>query len=160
MTQWTPPLLFVREPFKLEGGRELIQTLGELTKPVQRNAMMRTLKREIQPLADAVKARAPYDYGDLQENYFVGTRLTRRQRAMSAQMFDTKATAELHFGTADPAGMMNEFGLGNNPVQAHFRPEWEGRKHSIRDGIAKTLGNDIVAAGVRAAKRRAKVGRR
>lgn len=152
-----------REPFKLEGGRELIQTLGELTKPTQRAMLMRNLRRAIKPLAEAVKAAAPYDWGDLQENLIVGTRLVKRQREMnlfggkSPAGFGFKdATAELHFGTADPAGLMNEFGLGNNPVNPFFRPHWEGMKYSIRDEIAKTLGDDIVNAGVRAAKRRAR----
>lgn len=140
----------------LEGADELVHTFGELTKPTQRNALMRTMRAAIKPLADAVKARAPYEWGDLQENYFTGTRLTKRQRSMAKQFGDPRSSAELHFGTADPAGMMSEFGLGNNPVQPHFRPEWEGRKHSIRDEIARTLGDQIVAAGVRAHRRRAR----
>lgn len=146
----------VRERFGLEGADELIKTFDELTRPTQRNALMRTMRHEIKPLADAVKARAPYEWGDLEENLFVGTRLTKRQASMARTHGDRRSQAELHFGTADPAGMMSEFGLGNNPVNPFFRPEWESRKRSIRDGIARRLGSEIVAAGVRAHRRRAR----
>lgn len=146
-----------REPFRLDGAEELIKTFGELTRPTQRNALMRRLRKEIQPLADAVKAKAPYEWGDLESNLLVGTRLTKRQSSMARANGDKRSQAELHFGTADPAGMMSEFQLGNNRNSApFFRPEWEGRKRAIRDAIARNLGNDIVEAGVRAAKRRAK----
>ena len=118
---------------------------------------MRTLRREIKPLADAVKAKAPYQFGDLEGNLFIGTRLTKRQRAMSRELLKP-STAELHFGTADPAGFLNEFALGphNKDAIPFFRPEWEGRKRAIRDAIGKSLGDEIVAAGVRAARRRAR----
>lgn len=147
----------MRVPFRLDGAEELRHALGELPKATKRNALMRVLRKEIEPLAGAVKAGAPYKFGDLKANLFTGTKLTRRQRSMAGDMFrGLKATAELHFGTADPAGMMEEFGLGHNAVHPFFRPEWEGRKRSILDGIGRTLGDEIVAAGVRAARRKAK----
>jgi hypothetical protein len=143
------------QPFHLEGASELIKTFGELTRPTQRNALMRTLRKEIKPLAEAVKSRAPYEWGDLEESLVVGTRLTKRQASMARQFGDRRSTAELHFGTADPAGFLSEFGLGNNyNVTPFFRPEWEGRKYQIRDNIARTLGSEIVNAGVRAHRRR------
>jgi hypothetical protein len=144
-----------RTALGLQGVDELVKTFGELTRPTQRNALMRTLKQVIQPLADAVKSKAPHHFGDLEENLLVGTRLTRRQAAMSRKHYDAKATAELHFGTADPAGFLNEFQLGHNARSApFFRPEWESRKYSIRDDIARTLGSQIIAAGERAFRRK------
>jgi hypothetical protein len=103
-----------------------------------------------------VKAGAPYKFGDLRENLSAGTKLTRRQASMARQFGDPRSSAEIHFGTADPAGMMNEFGLGNNPVNPFFRREWEGSKSGILASIGRTLGDQITAAGVRAAKRRAR----
>lgn len=145
--------------FRLDGADELYRTLGELTKPTQRNVLMRTLREDnaFGFLQAAVKANAPYEFGDLRQNLFMGTRLTRRQRSMP--VFDRKATAEVHFGTADPAGFLNEFGLANNPLQPFFRPEWEGRKQSILASLGRTLGEQIVNAGVRAAKKKARSGR-
>lgn len=143
-------------PFVLKGGPALYQTLGELTRPTQRNALMRTLKQEIQPLADAVKAATPVKFGDLEGSEIVGTKLTKRQRSLDRRAAEGPATATLHFGTADPAGMMEEFGLGNNPIHSYFRPEWEARKMSILEGIGNTLGDEIVSAGVRAARRNAR----
>jgi hypothetical protein len=147
-----------REPFRLDGAEELIKTFGELTRPTQRNALLRTAKEAIEPLAAAVKARAPYEWGDLDENLLVGTRLTRRQASMARSFGDKRSQVEVHFGTADPAGMMNEFQLGphNKNSAPFFTPEWEGRKYKMRDDVGRILGEQIVSAGVRAARRRAR----
>lgn len=140
----------MKADFQLEGVGDVLRAFDALTVPTQRNALMRVLRREIEPLAKDVEAAAPYKWGDLKENLFTGTRLTRRQR----QMMDVgPATAELHFGTADPAGMMEEFGLANNPMRPFFRPAWEGRKRGILDGIGRTLGTEIIRAGERAARK-------
>lgn len=113
---------------------------------------MRVLRREVKPLADAVKAKVSVRYGDLEASLISGTRLTRSQQRQSGP----KQTAELHFGTDDPAGMWEEFGSIRNDPNPVFRPEWEGRKVQIRDNIGKTLGNEIVQAGVRAGRKRAR----
>jgi hypothetical protein len=150
----------IRERAGIEGVDELIATFGELTKPTQRNTLKRTLKESIQPLADAVKVKAPVKWGDLEESLIVGTKLTPHQaRGSRAFIKSMDNYFELHFGTADPAGMMEEFGLGNSPLNPFFRPEWEARKWNIRDDIAKRLWSDIKAAGERAHRKRMKARR-
>lgn len=137
------------QPFRLDGVADVLKAFDSLTAATRRNTLMRVLRQEIKPLADAVKAKAPVKFGDLEESLITGTKLTKRQ----ASMRDRKATAELHFGTADPAGFWNEFGLAGNPLQPFFRPEWEGRKMAILAGIGKTLGSEIVEAGARAGRK-------
>jgi hypothetical protein len=61
--------------------------------------------------------------------------------------------AQLHFGTSDPAGMMNEFGNYHMEAQPFFRAEWEGRKYKIIDDIGDILGPQIEAAGARLRKK-------
>lgn len=140
----------MRGKFELEGVGDVLRAFDALKPPTQRNALMRVLRQEIKPLEKDVVAAAPYKWGDLKENLFTGTRLTKRQK----QMLDVKpATAELHFGTADPAGLMEEFGLGNNSMRAFFRPAWEGHKRGILARIGQTLGDSIIKAGVRAARK-------
>jgi hypothetical protein len=143
----------VKQPFRLDGVGDVLRALTALTPPTQKNALMRTLRREIAPLADAVKAKSPLLFGDLEESLITGTKLTRSQRREAGR----KPTAELHFGTTDPAGMWEEFGSIHNDANPFFRPEWEGRKYSIRDNIGRTMGNEIVQAGVRAARKRARM---
>lgn len=140
----------VRPQLGIEGVGDVLKAFDALTVPTRRNALMRVLRREIEPLEKDVVAAAPYKWGDLKENLFTGTRLTKRQR----QMLEVKpSTAELHFGTADPAGLMEEFGLGNNPMRPFFRPAWEGHKRAILTGIGNTLGSEIIRAGERAARK-------
>lgn len=148
----------MRGKLGLEGVPELIAALGTLTQATQRNQLRAVLKDEIKPLADDVIASAPYRYGDLKENLFIGTRLTKRQRQM---LPDKPTTAEIHFGTADPAGMMEEFGLGpHNDPNPFFRPAWEARKLSILEGIRTNLGSRIMAAAARAKRKALKRGKR
>lgn len=143
--------------FRLDGGRAVLDTLADLPKPTRRNLLMRTMRTEIEPLAAAVRAKAPYLWGDLEQGLHIGpsSKLTRRQRGQDREIMGPNA-AVLHFGTADPAGMMNEFGLGNNPPQPFFRSEWESRKMGILRGIGQTLGSQIEAAAARRARKLAR----
>lgn len=146
-----------REPAGIKGVAELVATFRELTRPTQRNALKRTLQTAIEPLADAVKAKSPVKWGDLEESLTTGVKLTKRQASLNRPQFKSYDNYfELHFGTSDPAGMMEEFGLGNNPEKAFFRPEWEARKRSIRDSIAEELAKNIISAGERAYRKRMK----
>ena len=148
----------MRGKLGLEGVPELIAAFGTLTEATQRNQLRAVLRDEIKPLSDDVIAAAPYKYGDLKENLFIGTRLTKRQRQM---LPDRPYTAELHFGTADPAGMMEEFGLGpHNEANPFFRPAWENRKRSILEGIRTNLGTKIMAAAARAKRKALKRGKK
>lgn len=113
---------------------------------------MRTLRTVIKPMASAVTAAAPYYFGDLQENLSTGVKLTRRQARMNKEG-KGDFEAQLHFGTSDPAGMMNEFGNVNMEAQPFFRAEWEGRKYKMIDDIGNILGPQIEAAGVRLHKK-------
>lgn len=138
----------------MEGSEALYAVFRDLPKATKRNVMLRTLKAVIEPLANAVANKAPYSTGYLSAHQFVGEHryLTRRQRRMERkEMGEFEAT--VHFGTADPAGMMNEFGNVHQAAQPYFRQEWEARKLKMVDDIGDTLGPQIEAAGLRAAKK-------
>ncbi len=133
----------------------MIANLRKLTKATRRNQLRRVLKDAIEPLAKAVVARAPERYGDLKKNLVVGTKLTKRQKQISG-----KSEVQLHFGTADPAGMMEEFGLANNRDSSpFFRPEWESRKRGIQTFIGQNLWVLVKNAADRAERKKAR-GRR
>jgi hypothetical protein len=153
-------LVRVRERAGIQGVDELIATMRDLTRPTQRNALRRTAKDAMAPLADAVKAKSPVKWGDLEESLTVGTKLTPRQRSLNRPFVKSMENYfELHFGTSDPAGMMEEFQLGNSTNSApFFRPEWEARKRSMRDAVANDLWTNIKAAGERAYRKRKRKG--
>lgn len=142
----------MKADFKLEGAEELLANLRKLTNATKRNQLRGVLKDAIAPLAQAVKARAPKRYGDLEKNLIVGTKLTKRQRSDA-----TKSEVQIHFGTADPAGMMEEFQLAHNQSSTpFFRPEWEGQKRSILDFIGREMGMRIQRAADRADRKKAR----
>lgn len=143
--------------FRLEGARELYATFAKLPRATQRNALMRVLKEAIEPLAFAVAQKAPYETGYLAAHQFTGpTSMLNKSQRKKERRDAGKFEAMIHFGTADPAGLMNEFGTINQAAQPFFRSEWESQKNAILREIQNSLGRQIEAAGRRYAKRLAK----
>lgn len=141
----------VGPPFRMTGQRELYAKFAQLPKATQRNVLLRTLKEAIAPLAAAVTAKVPYLTGTLEEHQFTGEtrQLTRRQKRMEQRADRGQFVALVHFGTADPAGMMNEFGNAHQAPQPYFRQEWEARKVGLITTIGEILGPQIEAAAAR-----------
>ena len=138
----------------MEGSERLYKVFAELPRATQRNVLLRTLKEVIEPLANAVANKAPYLTGYLSAHQFIGPdrMLTRRQRRMEREERGD-FVAKVHFGTADPAGMMNEFGNAHQAAQPYFRQEWEARRMGMVTDIGDRLGPEIEAAAARIAKR-------
>lgn len=133
-------------PFRLEGGRQVLDNLAELPKATQKNVLKRVLTKALEPIASNVKAKAPHLFGDLEKDLHIGVKLNKRQTALNKA---DKASTEVHFGTSDPAGMMNEFGNSRQAAQPFFRSEWEGGKHNALESIKRDLGSEIMAAVAR-----------
>lgn len=145
--------------FNLEGRDALYATFAELPRTTQRNVLLRTLKAQTAKLAPIVQRGAPVLYGDLAESLIEGEHrsLTRRQKRMEKRGAG-KFEATVHFGTADPAGFLNEFGTSEMPAQPFFRQVWEAEKYNMLRGIEQDLGPQIVAAAERIARKNARKG--
>lgn len=143
----------MKQPFRLDGSRQLLDTLKQLPTTTERSILRGTLKDALKPLAKEVKANAPTLWGDLEDDLHIGTRLNRRQASLNRA---DKATVEVHFGTNDPAGMMNEFGNANMAAQPFFRRAWSFHQLPILNFIKSDLGTRIVKGAERIAKRRAR----
>lgn len=137
-------------PFRMDGGRQLLDVLADLPKSTQSATLRRVMKKAIEPIAENVKANAPTRYGDLEEDLKVGTKLNKRQRALNRE---NKGETQLHFGTVDPAGIANEFGNSHQRAQPFFRSEWEGGKAGALRTIEQELGTEIVKTAERRARR-------
>jgi len=88
-------------------------------------------------------------------NEIIGTRLNRRQAGMNRKM--GKAEVEVHVGTADPAGIQQEFGNVNQSASPALRPAWdsEGGERAM-NRIGEFMWPEIDRAVGRQAKRAAK----
>lgn len=141
---------------KLEGGKELARALEELPKTTARNTLDRGLKKVAKPVQTVWKSLAPKDEGHYAESIIVGKRLTRPQ-ARDAKR-EGKHFAEIHVGTADPAGMQQEFGNINHPAQPSGRPAWDATKDNALKDFGTELGKEIEKSAARLAKKAAKFG--
>jgi HK97 gp10 family phage protein len=140
---------------RIEGLQDLTQTLlRDLPESVGRNSIRRTLRKRAEPVRDAWKANAPKDEGHYAESIVIGTRLTRRQAREAKR--DGKRFAEIHIGTADPAGQQQEFGNVNHPAQPSGRPAWESKKAGVLLGIGEDFRADLERTAARRARKLAK----
>lgn len=140
---------------KVEGFKELDRALGELPKATARNVLKRTLKKAAQPVLDDWVANEPRRTGHLALSTVIGTRLTRRQASEARK--DGKYFAEVHVGTADPAGQFQEFGTFKEPAQPSGRPAWEKNKERALEIIGKELGGEIEKSAAKLARKAARL---
>lgn len=144
---------------KVTGLRQLDRALGELPKSTGKAVLRRVLKKAAQPIADHAEALAPVDKGTLKHSIGVGTKLTSRQKAQHRKMFKSdKASVEMFAGAGGlPSAHNQEFGNEHNGPQPFMRPAWAATKMQVLDTIKDDLGDEIIAAAKRLAKRQAKL---
>ena len=130
---------------KIEGLREMDAALGELSKAVARNTLIRVGKAALEPMAEVARSLAPDDPetggNDLKASIVVGTKLTARQKRLAKK--EPKDFATVHMGTADPAGIQQEFGNVNHGPQSFMRPAFQSEAQATIDRVAKGLKPEI-----------------
>lgn len=142
--------------FKFEGGRELERALGEMKKATAKAVGRRALKKAADPILAAYNARTVVATGTLLDNELVGTKLNRRQAAMNRKM--GKSEVEVHIGTADPAGIQQEFGNVRQAAVPALRPAWDAEGGETALGrIGSELAIEIEKTAARAARRTARL---
>jgi HK97 gp10 family phage protein len=143
-----------RQVFRIEGMRELEQALGELPKATGKAVLRRVLIEAGEPIARAARAVAPRDVGTLVESIDVGTKLSRRQRSQHRKM----STVEVHVGPGpNPQAITQEFGTWRHRAQPFMRPAWDAERMNALDRCVTLLGNRIVEAAQRAARKSARL---
>jgi HK97 gp10 family phage protein len=142
----------------VEGLRELDAALGNLPKATGKNVLRRVLKKAGQPIAEEAEERAPVLTGALQISIGVGTKLTKRQSKLHRKMFkDDRASAEMFVGAGGLAqATQAEFGNEHQAAEPYMRPAWDGNKDEALDIIATDLGDEIMKAARRLAKKAAR----
>lgn len=135
---------------RVDGLREIDEALGKLGKTTGRNVLRRVGIARLEPMAEAMRARAPVDAGDLKESIAVSTKNPRRNRKQS--------TVEVHAGPGrHPQGHLREFGGDKHPPQPFVRPAWDAGNDELRAGIGDDLWAEISKAAARQAKKAAKL---
>lgn len=145
--------------FRIDGLRELELALTQLPKATARAALRRVGIKALQPMADIARELAPDDPEtggkDLRASITVGTSLNARQRKLQKRR-DDKAFVEVFMGTADLAGVPQEFGTVNHGPQPFMRPAYAREAENAIRIVAAELGGEIDKTVRRYAARQAK----
>lgn len=143
-----------RQTFKIEGLAELDEALTELPKATARNVLLRTLKKQGEPIRADGERNAPKDKGGLKASYMVGTKLSRRQKAKNKKESDV----EVYVGPGPAAkGVQTEFGNAHQAPHPHLRPAFDGNVSRVLDGIRDDLAAEIDKTVQRLAKKAARL---
>lgn len=137
--------------YDLKGFRELDATLQELGKSPAKRYGRKALREGGAPILTAYKARTKVKSGNLLASETMGTKLNQRQRRMNRR--EGPSDVEIHIGTADPAGLQEEFGI-HQAANPALTQAWdnEGGEAAL-NRIGKSLGQSIEKAARRAARR-------
>jgi hypothetical protein len=151
----------MKTSFRVEGFDSLNATLSEMSKGLAKGALTRiavnALKDEFVPVASAMAPDDPATGGnDLKSSIVAGpaSRLNIRQKRLNKKR-DDKSFGEGFAGTADPAGIAQEFGNVNHGPQPFMRPALRQTTKPIMDHVAKNTWPEVEKTALRAAKRRA-----
>lgn len=138
------------EKFKLEGFRELEKALLELETATAKRISNLALRKASEPILEAYKAKTTVRSGALVENETIGKRLNPRQKRMTPRPGPSEAV--VHIGTADPAGIQEEFG-GRQAANPSLTPAWdsEGGRTAL-ERLKKLLWASIGRAAAKAAR--------
>lgn len=163
---------------QVEGLKALDAALGQLPKSIGKSVLNRTLIKAGQPIADAAKAAAPVDTGDLRDSIKVSARTKNTVGkaefgaamraglgvgAARAALRDARRAAgpssfaEMFVGPETRKGVIRyahliEFGKHNAPAEPYMRPAWDANKDRALAIIRAELGNEIIAAARRVAR--------
>lgn len=140
---------------KMEGLADLERALMELPKSTAKATLRRVLKLAAKPVEAAMVAKAPKLTGALQISIRSGTKLTKRQQRFAKK--EGKSSSEIYIGTADPAGIPQEFGTFDQNAQPFARPAWEETQVGALVTIGAELGTEIEKSRARLAAKAARL---
>lgn len=166
---------------KIEGLRELEESLKQLTKATGRATMRRALIKAAQPIVDHARRLAPVDTGHLKTNIIASARIRNtvghaeysqtlrsggsKAEAVTALRSARRAAnggntfAEIGVGPAVPTPYAHlvEFGTVKMPAQPFLRPAWDAEKDGALHTIADNLRIEIDKSATRARNKAARL---
>ncbi len=140
---------------KVDGLAELDFALTELPKSTAKATLRRVLKQAAAPVEAAMVAKAPKLTGALKVSIRSGTKLTKRQQRFAKK--EGKSSSEIYVGTADPAGVAQEFGTFDQNAQPFGRPAWDETQDEALAIISENLGTEIEKSRERLAAKAARL---
>lgn len=172
---------FTRMTFKVDGLRELGESLEDFSKATSGNILKRAVSAAGAMIAEEAIRLAPRDHGDLKREIKVGKAKiitpgkaafakamreggTRAEAVAAARAANRSAggtgrSAVTQVGPTKRAGqgILQEFGTAHHKAQPFMRPAWDTHGPRAVDVMKETLVEEIDKAKKRAAKRAARI---
>lgn len=166
---------------KIEGFRELEDSLKQFSRSTGKNVLGRALAKAAEPVRAAAEAKAPKDTGALQLSIKTIIRRNLRNKGMVLAVIGPQMGAYRTLTNPTPyvrgvkRGTMRtyqigsspgvygnwvEFGTSDTPAQPFMRPAWEAHKDGALEIMKTELAVEIDKAAARAARKAAKLAAR
>ena len=140
----------------LSGFKEVDQMLGELPKATGKRILRKIGIDALEPVAAAMRARAPVADRDLVDSITVGTKLAKSQRRFSGFNggFKDPHIVVVHAGPGThPQAITQEIGTINHAPQAFVFPAWEMTRIGVLNYVAGEIGDVVLKAASRHRKK-------
>lgn len=139
------------DQFKVTGLKALEAALLEMATTEAKRLGRLALRNAAKPILAEYKARTTVLTGALVQNEVAGTRLNKRQRSITPRPGPSEI--EIHIGTSDPAGLMEEFGNRNQVASPALTPAWDKEGgETAANRIGEQLGAGLERYAARAKK--------
>jgi HK97 gp10 family phage protein len=155
--------------FEVSGFKELEQALRALPKATGKNALRRTARGALEPMAAIAAARAPHRSGRLGYSISVSEKRTRRAKGATTRyvgggMFRAAASKGIEMAMGPGAGLgtlnyaaFDEFGTIDTPAFGFMRAAWDGGAYNALEYVKMNLSVEIDKATARFAKKQARL---
>lgn len=135
---------------KLDGFKELHDTLGQFKKGTERAILRRTATKALAPFVERAKQLAPVDDGHLRDSIVIGNSLTKNARREAKR--DPVQGVRVFAGTSDRNGVPREYGTWRTQAQPFMRPAFDATKDQMLDIVKVELRADIEKTAKRVKK--------
>ena len=134
----------MRMKVRIEGTDTIARKMRAMGKALQRKTLEPILAKNMQPIADDMKANARRDTGEMANSVRVSKRLSRRQRALLERI----APVEMYAGPGPLKQVIpEEFGTIDEAPHPFIRPAFDRGADAAMRGIAEDGIAAILDAG-------------
>ena len=143
----------MRLKVRVEGLREIEKALMQLKPATAKTVVRKALTKAAEPIAEDMRSKVRVDQGDLRDSVGVGTKLTRRQRALHKK----GSPVEVFAGAGGLAqATTEEFGTLHVSPHPSLRPAWDAGKMPALETVKAELTDEIARRAARAERKAAK----
>ncbi len=129
---------------RFEGADKIARNLRAMGEALRRETLVPIMERNLTPMADDMRARAPRRSGAMAESVTVSEELSPAQAAQNVPI----AEIEVYVGPGPlPQAIQSEFGNYRQAPEPFIRPAFDGQHKQAMRGIAEDGIEAVLEAG-------------